>query len=55
MDDKLKNEIIQLWRKGMSDKDIAYELEIPERIVSQLLAKRRADRAESKRGDINDT
>lgn len=43
MDEKLKNEIIQLWKKGMDDKDIAYELEIPERIVKQVLSKRKAD------------
>ena len=42
-DDKLRNEIAQLWKKGMSDKEIAYELEIPERLVSGVLAKRKAD------------
>jgi len=48
MDEKLKNEIIQLWRKGMSDKDIAYELEIPERLVYKVLSKRREDQEGAK-------
>lgn len=48
MDDKLKSEIIQLWKKGMSDKDIAYELEISERLVYSVLAKRKADQSDER-------
>ena len=41
MDEKLKNEILQLYRKGMTDKDISYELEIPERLVYSITRRRR--------------
>lgn len=47
MDDKLYNEIMQLIRKGMEAKDIAYELEIPERLVYNLMRKKEQN-AESK-------
>lgn len=40
MDDKLYNEIQQLIRKGMECKDIAYELEIPERLVYNIMRKK---------------
>lgn len=40
MDDKLYNEIQQLLRKGMEPKDIAYELEIPERLVYSIIRKK---------------
>ena len=40
MDDKLYNEIQQLLRKGMEPKDIAYELEIPERLVYGVIRKK---------------
>lgn len=47
MDDKLYNEIQQLIRKGMDCKDIAYELEIPERLVYSVMRKKERN-AESK-------
>jgi len=47
MDDKLYQEIMQLIRKGMEPKDIAYELEIPERLVINLMRKKERN-AESK-------
>ena len=47
MDDKLYNEIQQLIRKGMEAKDIAYELEIPLKIVYSLMRKK-GQNAESK-------
>ena len=43
MDDKLYNDIMLLWRKGMTEKDIAYELEIPERIVYTVTKRRKSN------------
>lgn len=39
MDDKLYNDILMLLKKGMSVRDIAIELEIPERIVYKIAKK----------------
>ncbi len=36
MDDKLYKKILLLLKKGMSTKDIAIELEIPERLVYRV-------------------
>ena len=40
MDEKLYNEILQLLKKGMTPKDISYELEIPERLVQNIVRRR---------------
>lgn len=48
MDDKLYNDIILLWKKGMTEKDIAYELEIPERIVYGVIKRRKNNNAEER-------
>ena len=47
MEDKLYNEIQQLVRKGMEPKDSAYELEIPIRLVYNVVRKK-GQNAESK-------
>lgn len=52
MDDKLYQEIMQLIRKGMEPKDIAYELEIPERLVFAVVRKKGSN-AESKNRQTN--
>lgn len=41
MDDKLYDEIVQLLRKGMTERDIAIELEIPERVVYSVARRRK--------------
>lgn len=42
MDDKLYDEIVQLLRKGMTERDIAIELEIPERVVYGVARRRKS-------------
>jgi len=52
MDDKTYNDIQLLLRKGMEPKDIAYELEIPERLVFAVIRKKGSN-AESKNRQTN--
>lgn len=40
MDEKTYNDIQLLLKKGMEPKDIAYELEIPERLVYSVIRKK---------------
>lgn len=47
MDDKIYNDIQQLIKKGMEPDDIAYELEIPKRLVYSVIRKKGRN-AESK-------